>query len=69
MAWRPKVASPTWRSFLRNHLPDIAAIDIFVVVTAAGPGQIVWPGIPASRSHNGHYRGYHCPAIAHMSSD
>jgi hypothetical protein len=25
--WRPKVPSPTWRTFLRNHLPDIAAID------------------------------------------
>src|SRR5947207_9786829 len=24
MPWRPKVPSPTWRSFLRNHLPDIA---------------------------------------------
>jgi putative transposase len=32
--WRPKVSSPTWRSFLRNHLPDIAAIDMFVVFTA-----------------------------------
>jgi hypothetical protein len=26
--------SPTWRSFLRNHLPDIAAIDMFVIATA-----------------------------------
>jgi putative transposase len=34
MPWRPKVPSPTWRSFLRNHLPDIAAIDMFVVATA-----------------------------------
>jgi hypothetical protein len=34
MPWRPKVPSPTWRSFLGNHLPDIAAIDMFVVVTA-----------------------------------
>src|SRR6516225_8483546 len=32
--WRPKVSSPTWRTFLRNHLPDIAAIDMFVVATA-----------------------------------
>ena len=32
--WRPKVPSPTWRTFLRNHLPDIAAIDMFVVATA-----------------------------------
>jgi hypothetical protein len=28
---RPKVPSPTWRSFLHNHLTDIAAIDMFVV--------------------------------------
>jgi putative transposase len=34
MPWRPKVPSPTWRSFLRNHMPDIAAIDMFVVATA-----------------------------------
>jgi len=34
MSWRPKVPSPTWRSFLHNHLPDIAAIDMFVVATA-----------------------------------
>jgi hypothetical protein len=25
--------SPTWRSFVRNHLPDIVAIDMFVVAT------------------------------------
>jgi hypothetical protein len=34
MPWRPKVPSPTWRSFLSNHLPDIAAIDMFMVATA-----------------------------------
>jgi hypothetical protein len=34
MPWRPKITSPTWRSFLRNHLADIAAIDMFVVATA-----------------------------------
>jgi putative transposase len=34
MPRRPKVPSPTWRSFLHNHLPEIAAIDMFVVATA-----------------------------------
>src|SRR5258707_5158519 len=34
MPWRPKVPSPTWRTFLRNHLPDIAAMDMFVIATA-----------------------------------
>ncbi len=29
-----EVPSPTWRSFLRNHVPDLAAIDMFLVVTA-----------------------------------
>jgi putative transposase len=33
LPWRPKVPSPTWRSFLHNHLTDIAAIDMFVVAT------------------------------------
>ena len=28
MPWRPKVPSPTWRSFLHNHLTGIAAIDM-----------------------------------------
>ncbi len=34
LPWRPKVPSPTWRSFLNNHLTDIAAIDMFVVAIA-----------------------------------
>jgi hypothetical protein len=35
LPWRPKVPSPTWRSFLHNHMHDTAAVDMFVVVTAA----------------------------------
>src|SRR5882672_7874787 len=34
MPWRPKVPSPTWRSFLRNHMHNMAAVDMFVVATA-----------------------------------
>ena len=34
MPWRPKDPSPTWRSFLHNHMHFLAAIDMFVVVTA-----------------------------------
>jgi len=34
MPWRAKVPSPTWRSFLHNHMHDIASIDMFVVATA-----------------------------------
>jgi putative transposase len=31
---RPKTPSPTWRSFLRNHMTGIVAVDMFVVATA-----------------------------------
>ena len=34
MPWRPAVPSPTWRSFLRNHMGDTVAIDMFVVASA-----------------------------------
>lgn len=34
MPRRPKVPSPTWHSFLRNHMHNTAAVDMFVVATA-----------------------------------
>src|ERR1700688_3720612 len=34
LRWRPKDPSPTWRSFLHNHMSDTTAIDMFVVATA-----------------------------------
>ncbi len=34
MARRAGSPSPTWRSFLRNHMDGIVAIDMFVVATA-----------------------------------
>src|SRR5919202_600013 len=34
MPRRPKAPSPSWRSFLRNHVHGIAAADMFVVATA-----------------------------------
>jgi hypothetical protein len=30
LPWRPQVPSPTWRSFLHNHLTAIVAINMFV---------------------------------------
>jgi putative transposase len=30
---RPKAPSPSWRSFLRNHMTVIAAVDMFMVAT------------------------------------
>jgi putative transposase len=29
MPWRPKDPSPTWRTFLQNHMTDIVAVDMF----------------------------------------
>src|ERR1700736_2411977 len=34
LPWRPKVPSPTWRTFLQNNMTDIVAVDMFVVATA-----------------------------------
>src|SRR5471030_2450278 len=34
MPWRPKDPSPSWRSFLYNHMHNLAAVDMFVVATA-----------------------------------
>ena len=34
MPRRPKPPSQTWRTFLRNHLADLVAVDFFVVPTA-----------------------------------
>ena len=34
MPRRPKAPSPTWRSFLHNHMTDMVALDMFVVATA-----------------------------------
>src|SRR6201993_2359145 len=33
MVMRPRQPSQGWRTFLRNHAPDIAAMDLFVVPT------------------------------------
>lgn len=33
MARRPKLPSATWRAFLKHHLQEIVAIDVFVVPT------------------------------------
>ena len=34
MPWRPAVPSPTWRSFLQNHMSHTVAVDMIVVATA-----------------------------------
>ena len=35
MSRQRKSPSPTWRTFLENHVPDIVAIDFFVVATVS----------------------------------
>ncbi len=34
MPGRPKPLSQTWRTFLQNHVADLASVDFFVVPTA-----------------------------------
>jgi len=43
LPWRPKAPSPTWRSFLHNHMHDIAAVDMFRDVSSS-----LCPGRPRS---------------------
>jgi putative transposase len=38
MPWRPKVPSPTWWSFLRNHLPESWRAHLVRTVT----GRVSW---------------------------
>jgi putative transposase len=55
MPWRPKVPSPTWRSFLRNHLPDIAEnLDPIVIASMWMPNRCTSEGVmgpDAARCH------------------
>ena len=46
---RPKVPSPTWCSFLHNHMRDTAAVDMFAVVTAGF--QILYALVPPPKPH------------------
>jgi hypothetical protein len=51
MPWRPKEPSPTGRSFLRNHIADIAAVDMFMVTTATFALVYALPQKGPSRLH------------------
>ena len=65
MVKRPGPPSQEWRSFLCNHAPDIAAMDLFVVPTIGFMAVSKWSGwccptasrrIFASRKRNGRCR-------------
>ena len=57
--------SQGWRTFLRNHAPDIAAMDLFVVPTIdfdllyafvivrLGRRDLVWINVTTTRPRNG----------------
>jgi hypothetical protein len=47
---RPKAPSPTWRSFLRNHMTVIVAVDMFVVATATFRMLYAWITIEGESS-------------------
>jgi hypothetical protein len=60
MVKRRSSPSPRWRTFLHNHAPDIAAMDLFVVPTLGfdllyafvvvrlGRGELVWINVTAN---------------------
>src|SRR5262252_10695155 len=50
--WGPP--SQGWRTFLRNHAPDIGAMDLFVVPTIGFPARIGQPGRRAECKMNRH---------------
>jgi transposase InsO family protein len=52
--WR-KPPSPTWRSFLKNHLDGIAAIDFFVVPTATFRVLYVFVVLSCDRRRIAHF--------------
>ena len=62
-------ANPLWGA-PRIHgklalAPDDRGLSVghCTALSAAGPGQIVWSGLPPSRSRDGQHGGHHCPAI------
>jgi putative transposase len=59
---RPKAPSPTWRSFLRNHMTAIAAVDMFMVATVTF--KLLYAVIVLSHHRR---RGY--PFRGHPKSD
>ena len=56
----------------RNHNASLAfrpndrglSLGQCTALSAAGPRQIVWSGVPPSRSRDGYHGGHHCSAIA-----
>jgi len=53
--------SQGWRTFLRNHAPDIAAMDLFVVPTIgfmAAHSRVRWPRSSLLQGKKGHNAGF-----------
>jgi transposase InsO family protein len=55
MVRRRKPSSPTWRSFLKNHLDGIAAIDFFIVPTVTFRVLFVFDVLSVGRRRVAHF--------------
>jgi putative transposase len=42
LPWRRNAPSPTWHSFLRNHMTAIAAVDMFMFVVATATFKLLY---------------------------
>jgi hypothetical protein len=67
-SWGRPASTGNWSSLAsRSAKPRLEdgcrGVGHGTALSAAGPGQIVWPGIPSSRSSDGHHGGHHRPAI------
>jgi hypothetical protein len=63
MPWRLKVPSPFLRQSLSRHRTANDRGFSVEHCSPAGPGQIVWSGIPPSRSSHGDHGKYHCAIL------
>jgi putative transposase len=59
-----KPPSPTWKTFLKNHLPETAAVDFFVVPTASFQLLCVFVVLSLDRRHIVHFNVTANPSAA-----
>jgi putative transposase len=59
----PKPPSPTWKSFLTNHVQDLVALDFFVVPTVTYKGLVVLRILAHHRR-----RVVHCKVTEHPTA-
>jgi len=64
MPRRPKPPSQTWRTFLQNHVADLASVDFFVVPTATFRVLYVFVVLLHSRRRIAHFNVTDSPTAA-----